>query len=583
MPVMMKRGGLVHRLRKVSFLVSLLLASVLQSVIAASAQKPVAELPRVYIDTTWSRPSGGTTRSAHTSAELSNALAKSVPGDVIVLDAGVVYTGNFKVPAKSNPNKQWVYVISSAYSSLPAPGTRVAPTDAANMPKIVSPNASQALSFADGSNHWRFAGIEVYSASTYKPPGYSNFYAYALIDKVTYPSVTLPDSIVFDRVYVHGDDTHDVQRGISANYSNTALVDSYISDIHMGGTDVQAYGAWETPGPIKVVNNYLSAATENLHFGGAGGPNNPYIPSDMEIRDNYLFKPLSWVPMSYPSGNALVVKNAFELKSARRVLFEHNTIENVWMSAQAGYAIVLTVRTSQSGDIAVVDDITITNNILKNVTAGFNAGAADDVCANGPKSYPNCKNAGSQERWYIGNNLVTFYDPTIKGGGRNLLIAFQPGFDHIKGVQGVVHDVVVQHNTIVPSASGQCWSSVYFGVARMKPPLTNLTSNIWILDNVLCRQPSGDFGLQGTTGLTQYMGSPGTPPNDLTQRFIGNVMHVPAGDREQPFPPHNLSTTKAFVHVDPAKGNFELLPSKWNQTSDGKRAGIDFAKLPQQQ
>ena len=371
--LMMKCGGLVHRLRKISLLVTLLLPSVLLSVIAASAQKPLAELPRVYIDTTWNEPSGGKTWRVHTSADLSNALAKSAPGDVIVLDAGVTYAGNFKVPSKLNPNKRWIYVISSAYSSLPKPGIRVAPTDAANMPKIVSPNVGQALSFADGANRWRFVGIEVYSASTYKPKGYPNFYAYALIDKTTYPSVSLPDSIVFDRVYVHGDSTHDVQRAISANFSNTALLDSYISDIHMAGTDTQAYGVWESPGPFKVVNNHLEAAGENVMLGGAGGSNNAYIPSDIEVRGNYIYKPLSWVPLSRAPINSMVVKNSFELKSAQRVLFENNTIENCWMAGQAGFAVVLTVRTSQSGDIAVVNDITITNNILKNVTAGFNS------------------------------------------------------------------------------------------------------------------------------------------------------------------------------------------------------------------
>jgi hypothetical protein len=371
-----------------------------------------------------------------------------------------------------------------------------------------------------------------------------------------------------------------VQRAISANFSNTALLDSYISDIHMAGTDTQAYGAWESPGPFKVVNNHLEAAGENVMFGGAGGSNNKYVPSDIEVRGNYIYKPLAWVPLSLAPINSMVVKNSFELKSAERVLLDGNIIENCWLAGQAGYAIVLTVRSSQSGDIAVVNDVTITNNILRNVTAGFNSGAKDDVC--GPAPYTNCRNAGSQARWYIANNLVTFFDPTIKGGGRNLLIAFQPGFDRINRVQGVVHDVVVQHNTIVPSASGQCWSSVYFGVARMKPPFTNLTANIWILDNVLCRQPTGDFGQQGTAGLSQYMGASGSPSGDLNKRFLGNVMHVPAGDREQPFPPRNLSTTKAFVYVDPAKGNFELLLPKWNETSDGKRAGIDFAKLPQQ-
>ena len=71
--------------------------------------------------------------------------------------------------------------------------------------------------------------------------------------------------------------------------------------------------------------------------------------------------------MTYKS---MVVKNAFEVKSGQRILFDSNVIENVWANGQMGYAIVLTVRSSQSGDFAVVNDVTITNNILKNVVSG---------------------------------------------------------------------------------------------------------------------------------------------------------------------------------------------------------------------
>jgi hypothetical protein len=216
------------------------------------------------------------------------------PGDTIVLDAGVTYTGNFRIPAKTNPNNKWIYLVSSNLANLPQ-GQRVLPAGAVNMPKIVSPNVSQGAflcgwceSLALCRNRGLF-GINV------QAEGLPNFYAYALIDKVTYPSVTLPDSIVFDRVYGHGDATHDVQRAISANYSNAALVNSYISDIHMAGTETQAFEAWESPGPFKIVNNYLEAAGENLMFDGAGGPNNKYVPSDIEVRGNYIFKPQSWV------------------------------------------------------------------------------------------------------------------------------------------------------------------------------------------------------------------------------------------------------------------------------------------------
>ena len=58
----------------------------------ATAQKPVAQLPRVYIDTTWNPPVGGTTWPAQTAAQLSSALKAAAPGDTIVLDARLLPT-----------------------------------------------------------------------------------------------------------------------------------------------------------------------------------------------------------------------------------------------------------------------------------------------------------------------------------------------------------------------------------------------------------------------------------------------------------------------------------------------------------
>ena len=132
----------------------------------AAAQKPVAQLPQVYIDTTWNPPVGGTTWAAHTAAQFTQALNSSQPGDIIVLDAGATYTGNFAVPAKFNPNNQWIYVISSALANLPV-GQRVSPANVANMPRIITPNVSADLLLNSGANHWRFAGINMTSNSSY--------------------------------------------------------------------------------------------------------------------------------------------------------------------------------------------------------------------------------------------------------------------------------------------------------------------------------------------------------------------------------------------------------------------------------
>jgi len=550
----------------------------------AIAQKPAAQLPLTYIDTTWSMPTG-TNWAAQTAAQFRSALTSAKPGDVITLDAGVVYTGNFVIPAKSNPNSQWIYVVSSNLSSLPAPGTQVSPSDAVNMPKIVTAGATQAVRLANGADHWRFVGIEIYSASTYAPSSYTPgvYYGYSLVDNLCYPNFTgcpnppvLPHDITWDRMYVHGDATHDLQQGIDGNQISVAVVDSYISDIHMKGTDTQAFVAYMTPGPIKLNNNHLEAAGENVLIGGSGRGAGGWVPSDITVTNNYLYKPLSWVT---PSLNGTwVVKNSFELKSAQRVLFDSNIIENKWSAGQVGGAFLFTIRTSQSGDIAVVHDVTVTNNIFKNVVRGFDLMEADYMC--GTTSYPNCHNAGDTDRIVISNNLVTLGDPTQTGwiNQHTGLIAFSTGYDQINKAYPPVKDVVVQHNSVVSNPNGPCWNAVYFGAPQAwklpfpYPP----TNNVWILDNVLCRQPTGDWGLHGTSGLTQYMGTPGTPPYDLTQRFYGNVMYVPVGDKVQAFPPHNYATTVPMVYANQSTADYQLVSPYWTDTSDGQLAGVNF-------
>jgi hypothetical protein len=77
-----------------------LLAALLLLTIATAAQMPVPALPKVYIDTTYSLPTGGHTWRAHTSTDFKNALTSAYPGDTITLDAGVIHSGNFTLPAK---------------------------------------------------------------------------------------------------------------------------------------------------------------------------------------------------------------------------------------------------------------------------------------------------------------------------------------------------------------------------------------------------------------------------------------------------------------------------------------------------
>jgi hypothetical protein len=133
----------------------------------------------------------------------------------------------------------------------------------------------------------------------------------------------------------------------------------------------------------------------------------------------------------------------------------------------------------------------------------------------------------------------------------------------------------MQHNTFVPAPGTNCYESAFFNNASFPPP-SSTTHNVWILDNVLCRQPTGNGGSQGTTGLNYYMGAPAP----VDPRYLGNVMFVQSTDRVQQFPAHNFSTTVPFTYVDPTNGNYQLYLPNWTDTSDGQISGINNSTLP---
>jgi hypothetical protein len=535
------------------------------------AAMPSAALPQVYLDTHWAPPAGKTWRP-QTSEEFQVALRSSSPGDTIILDADTTYRGSFTVSPKANPDHQWIYVQSSKLAALPAAGKRINPdADVGKMPKIVATGMAPAISILPGASRYRFIGLEVFSQSIegcglQRIPRV-NCFTYFLVDMPASRGKPLPDSIIVDRCYIHGSDTQDVRAGVVANGSNVAVIDSYISDIHQSTSDSQAIRAYWTPGPIKVANNFLSATTENLMFGGAGGADTPYVPSDIEIRNNHFFKPEKWEAPGVTLSPAPLwaVKNSLEFKNARRVLVTGNVFENNWAGAQKGYAIVLTVRTSDSGNLAVVDDVTIENNVIKNVTAGINSLAHDDNCK--LTVAPFCNNPGEARRWKIVNNLVILRKSSAGGVSRSVAFQLLPD----------ISDVVIQHNTAVAGAGADCWASIYFSVpSGSKWPLAKSdTNNVWILDNVLCRPPTGDWGGQGTFGLTSYMGDPAP----LDRRFQGNVI-LSTNDRGAPkFPDGNLVTPGPIRFADADSGNYQLTSPMWVKTTDGKPAGVDAHEL----
>ncbi|MGH9940157.1 MAG: hypothetical protein ACREAM_28280, partial [Blastocatellia bacterium] len=334
---------------------------------SASAQTGSApELPRVYLNTDYT-PGAGRVIAVAAGGDFQAALNQAQPGDVITLQAGATFTGNFTLPNKSGSGQsgqsEWIVIRSSiADANLPPAGTRVTPSYSAVMPKIVSSNSEPVIRTAPGAHHYRFIGLEIGVSSGVK-------LIYNIVDfsggQTSLSQV--PHDLIIDRCYIHGNPSANARRGVALNSASTAVIDSHVSDCHEVGADSQAICGWNGPGPFKIVNNYLEGAGENVMFGGADPSIQNLIPSDIEFKRNHLAKPLKW-KVGHPSyaGIHWTIKNLFELKNAQRALVDSNIFEYNWADGQSGAAIVFTPRNQSGGSPwSVVQDVTFTNNIVR--------------------------------------------------------------------------------------------------------------------------------------------------------------------------------------------------------------------------
>ncbi|MEO7963667.1 MAG: Ig-like domain-containing protein, partial [Gemmatimonadaceae bacterium] len=293
-----------------------------------------------------------------------NALNSAQRGDEIVLQAGATFTGNFVLPTKTGTSSNgWITIRSSQLSSLPV-GVRVGPSQASLMPRVLTPNADAAIKTAPGTSGWWIAGVEV----SLVPTATVN-YGLILLGDGSGAQNTLakvPSDIVLDRDYIHATATLGTSRCVGLNSASTDIHDSYLFDCHGKGYDTQAIGGWNGPGPYRIVNNMLAGAGENVMFGGADPAIGGLIPSDIEIRRNYIWTPKNWAV-------TWTKKNLFELKNARRVLVEGNVLDGSWADAQVGFGFML-YSTNQSGGCnwCRVTDVMIRGNMLKNVAGGYN-------------------------------------------------------------------------------------------------------------------------------------------------------------------------------------------------------------------
>lgn len=504
--------------------------------VMAAAGDP--ELPRIYLDTTYVAPAGKTI-TVNAGGDFQAALNQAQPGDVIALQAGATFLGNFVLPNKSGA--KWIVIRSSTPdANLPPPGTRVTPANSSLMPKLISPNSEPVVQTAAGAHHFRLIGLEIGVAAGV------DIYNLVGFDADQTSIFQMPHDLIVDRCYIHGNATGNARRGVAVNSASTAIIDSYISNIHEVGADSQAICGWNGTGPFKIVNNYLEGAGENVLFGGADPSIQNLIPSDIEFRLNYVYKPVSW-KKGHPSyaGTPWTVKNLLELKNAQRGLVDQNVFENNWAEAQNGFAILFTPVNQNGGSPwSVVQDITFTNNIVRHSGSGFNISGPDNEAGT---SLPS-------QRIQIKNNLVDDINGE-KWGSTD----YGPADGRFAQIIGGPVNITFDHNTVFQSG--------VIVIADYAPSPGFIFRN-----NIVPHNLYGVIGANvgcGTEALNFYF------PGAIFQKNV--LVAVPGGI---PYPPDNFLPTSfsqvGFVNMAGADYRLSATSPYRNAGTDGKDIGCQF-------
>jgi hypothetical protein len=284
-----------------------------------------------------------------------------------------------------------------------------------------------------------------------------------------------------------------------AGADHIAIINSYMTDAHCKASPATCSDAqdWSDGGHgtvMKAYNNFMEASGQSILFGGATAV---IITSDVEIRLNHMFKPLTWNPLDKKFiGTKFTVKNNFELKEGQRIFVEGNIMENTWGGfTQIGANILVTPK-NQAGSngknicpICFVSDVTLRYNYVRHGAQGLQVG-------DGPSS-----NGG----WSLGGHNYSIHDLVFDGmqysecykcGNFLNLIASDYQSDGPPPAAEVMHDVTINHITMVNTGFLATGKTATGFINMNGPPAGNKTGTPRI-DNLELTNSIADAGTSG--------------------------------------------------------------------------------------
>jgi hypothetical protein len=281
-----------------------------------------------------------------------------------------------------------------------------------------------------------------------------------------------PTGIIVDRSFVGCDSaTLGCSKGFTLAGSG-AMVDSISTGIQQQSNgDNNAFYAYDnSPGPILVDNNELSAKGEVIFFGGSGQPpssKEQFNTADVTATRNYMHMNISPTPCSatWPC------KNMFEIKGGTRFLIEGNILAD----GKAGFGQdgqALKITSSNSGYFtpwSEASHITFRYNIARNLEGyAFYIATVPPALVYGSKT---TNHVGIHDNLYDGvsnGNIATSPAGFIQSAACTSATGCPTATDQI------LRSIYLYHNTIIASSRTQASQQLGF---QMLDPSNALSPN----------------------------------------------------------------------------------------------------------
>jgi hypothetical protein len=445
----------------------------------------------------------GTVRTVNSGGDVQAAFNAAQPGDIVVLETGATFTGNFTLPTKTGSGD--IYVVSSdvhANTFSTAPGRRA--TSAAGQATLRHPGGNNApflASDGNGRTGWRFVGI----TGDLPPSGMTSLSEMVVLgDRTQSNTANYPGRFVFDRCRILGRPTISVRRGISVTGPDFAFLDGQMLEVNSFGGDGDCVGIifWGFAGNGLVQNAEILGPTEHVFVGGLDFnaiADLTVMPSDITVRRCYLrggaYQDQDLGGGSW-NGTVYNTKNFFETKAGRRVLLEDCVLERHLGNDQQ-FPVVIKSNLGGSQATQNTNDVTVRNLKLFNANAVIAAkGFGDDPNVSGLRrvSIDNVAILGNRSINRITARVIQL-EQSVRQFSASRITAIlnqtqaNTGISYIEpvGAGEVMADIRVINNIMGAEFGMQIAGDVDKGMSDL------VTGERIITGNLLIGRPSGEY------------------------------------------------------------------------------------------